>query len=141
MEGLTLADLRGDMQDLGVLLGIDTVLMLCSLFGGDNIYIPLGDDEGTEDIEELKMVLGHENYQRIKHRYRGSILYFPKQETLLKDYTSKKVRSEYDGNNRRQLMRKYHLTKNSFYRIIDNDGKNSLEKNQDDGQMSIFDFI
>ena len=139
-EGITADDLQGDMQERAELLGVDRVLELCQLFGGDNLYIPIG-EEVTADIKELQEILGLEAYKGLQMRYCGTVIYFPRQQTVMREYVAKKVREEYDGTNRRRLMRKYNLTKNSFYRILE--GKDGPRKNfkEDENQMTLFDFL
>lgn len=137
---VTVADLRGDMGMLAELLGVEAVIELCSLFGGDNLYIPLG-EEKTEDMEELKLILGDLEYQKLKQRCGGAVIYFPKTETLLKEYITKQVRKAYDGTNRRRLMREYHLTKNTFYRIIQGDQEKNSRIFFDDHQLTLFDYL
>lgn len=141
MQGITSDDLQGDMQELAELLGVDQVLELCQLFGGDNLYIPISGERMNDDIKELQEILGAKNYRELQMRYCGTVIYFPMQQTVLREFVSKKVREEYDGTNRRRLMREYGLTKNSFYRILE--GKDGPRKNfkEDENQMTLFDFL
>lgn len=141
MQGITSDDLQGDMQELAELLGVDQVLELCQLFGGDNLYIPISGECVNDDIKELQEILGAKNYKALQMRYCGTVIYFPMQQTVLREFVAKKVREEYDGTNRRRLMRKYNLTKNSFYRILD--GKDGPKKavKEDENQMTLFDFL
>lgn len=141
MDGVTAADLSGEMGELAELLGVDVVLELCQLFGGDNLYIPIGDEHISDDIKELQEIVGVEKYRELQMRYCGTVLYFPLQQTVLRDYIAQRVRREYDGTNRRRLMRQYNLTKNSFYRIIEGgDGqKHSAKVNAN--QLTLYDYI
>ncbi len=137
MSEVTLADLKGDMYELAVSIGVEQTLELCSLFAGDNIYIPLSGKEINGDILELKEILGQELFERMQMTFGGTTIYFPTKSTVLRGYITKRIREEYDGTNRRRLMREYGLTKNSFYRIIEGTEKETLA---DEQQLSIFDF-
>lgn len=139
-EGITVDDLQGDMQELAELVGVDQVLELCQLYGGDNLYIPIGDDV-TADVKELQEILGSEAYREVQMRYCGTVIYFPRQQTVMREYVAKKVREEYDGTNRRRLMRKYNLTKNSFYRILEGKEGRSKMAHEDENQLTLFDFL
>ncbi len=137
MKGVTLEDLKGDMHDLASAIGVEETLELCSLFAGDNLYIPLAEREESGDIKELKEILGSESYERLQMSFGGTTLYFPTRSTVLREYITKRVQEEYDGTNRRRLMRQYNLTKNSFYRMIEGTEKAVLV---DDKQLTIFDL-
>ena len=132
---VTLDDLKGDMHDLAAAIGVDETLELCSLFAGDNIYIPLTGREENEDTKEMQEILGKETYERMQAAFGGTTIYFPTSSTVLREYIKKQVQKEYDGTNRRRLMRAYNLTKNSFYRMIEN-----AEKETDELQMTLYDF-
>ena len=45
---IELRDLKGDMHDLAATIGVETTFKLCTLFGGDNIYIPRLAEKRTE---------------------------------------------------------------------------------------------
>ena len=66
MSEVTLADLKGDMYELAISIGVEQTLELCSLFAGDNIYIPLSGKEINGDILELKEILGQELFERMQ---------------------------------------------------------------------------
>lgn len=134
---VTLEDLKGDMHDLAAAIGVDETLELCRLFAGDNIYIPLTGREESEDTKEMQEILGMERYRRLQDAFGGTTIYFPTKSTVLRDYITKQVQQEYDGTNRRRLMRQYNLTKNSFYRMIEGTEKAVLV---DDKQLTIFDL-
>lgn len=137
MMKVLLEDLQGDMHDLASVIGVENTLELCSLFAGDNIYIPLNEKEVNGDIKELQEILGAETYEKLQMNFGGTTIYFPTKNTVLREYIGKRVREEYDGTNRRRLMREYGLTKNSFYRIIEGTEKAVLV---DDRQLTIFDL-
>ena len=120
MSEVTLADLKGDMYELAISIGVEQTLELCSLFAGDNIYIPLSGKEINGDILELKEILGQELFEsNADDFWRHTMTDFPTKSTVLRGYITKRIREEYDGTNRRRLMREYGLTKNSFYRIME----------------------
>ena len=137
MTYVLLEDLQGDMHDLASVIGVEYTLELCSLFAGDNIYIPLNEKEVNGDIKELQEILGEDTYEKLQMNFGGTTIYFPTKNTVLREYISKRVREEYDGTNRRRLMREYGLTKNSFYRIIEGTEKAMFV---DDKQLTIFDL-
>lgn len=138
MTDIRLDDLQGEIRQLAELLGIEQALELCQLFGGDNIYIPIDCNEAVgEDIKELAEVLGAEQYEKLWRWYRGTILYFPMEQTVLKQYIARKIHEEYDGTNRRRLMRLYGLSKSRFYQIINS--RKPLKN--DDRQLTIMDFL
>ena len=141
MKGVTLEDLKGDMHDLALVIGVKKTLELCSLFAGDNLYIPLARREEGGDIKELKEILGPEGYERLQLSFGGVTLYFPTTPTVLRQHITRRVQEEYNGCNRRRLMRKYNLTKNSFYRMIEGTEKAGSMEDEDGMQMNIFDFI
>lgn len=140
-EGITVDDLQGDMQELAELVGVDQVLELCQLFGGDNLYIPINGERMSDDVKELQEILGAERYEKLQRRCCGTVIYFPMQQTVMREYVAKMVRSEYDGTNRRRLMRKYNLTKNSFYRILEDEGREKKTSHEDENQLTLFDFL
>ncbi len=135
---IELRDLKGDMHELAAAIGIRATLELCTLFGGDNIYIPRLGREEDGDIKEIREILGEESYQRLIVSFGGATLYFPTKSNVLRGYIARRVREEYNGRNRRELMRKYSLTKTGFYRIMEGAEK---ELPEDDGQMNIYDFL
>lgn len=137
MTKVLLEDLQGDMHDLAAVIGVENTLELCSLFAGDNIYIPLNEKEVNGDIKELQEILGEETYEKLQMNFGGTTIYFPTKNTVLREYIGKRVREEYDGTNRRRLMREYGLTKNSFYRIIEGTEK---AVPVDDRQLTIFEL-
>lgn len=137
MTDIRLEDLRGEMRELAAVIGVEQTLELCSLFAGDNLYIPTDGKELNGDIKELREVLGEEIYSSLQLYFGGGTIYFPTKSTVLKEYIARKIRSEYDGTNRRRLMREYGLTKNSFYRLLE--GMESTEE-KDDTQMTLFDL-
>lgn len=137
MTEVRLEDLRGEMRELAAVIGVEQTLELCSLFAGDNLYIPTDGKELNGDIKELREVLGEEIYSSLQLYFGGGTIYFPTKSTVLKEYIARKIRSEYDGTNRRRLMREYGLTKNSFYRLLE--GMESTEE-KDDTQMTLFDL-
>ncbi len=139
MKGITRADLSGEMGELAELLGVDVVLKLCQLYGGDNLYIPVNGERMSDDMREMQEIIGAVYYEQMQKRYCGNIIYFPLPQTALKEFIASRVRCEYDGTNRRRLMRKYNLTKNSFYRIIENKQKEKLP--EDDKQLTLYDFL
>ena len=139
MDGVTAADLSGEMGELAELLGVDVVLELCQLFGGDNLYIPIRDERMSDDVRELQAILGAERYEKLRKHCCGTIIYFPMQQSVLREYIAQKVRSEYDGTNRRRLMRQYNLTKNSFYRIME--GIQGKKQPEDENQLTLYDFL
>lgn len=132
-----LDDLTGEIRELAEILTIRQALELCRLFGGDNIYIPIYSERMSEDAKELQEILGEKDFERIRKCYSGTAVYFPTMQTALKRYVIRKVREEYNGTNRRYLMRKYKLTKNRFSQIIEN--KKRLKA--DSSQLTIMDFL
>ncbi len=137
MTDIMLEDLQGEIRELAELLSIKQALELCRLFGGDNIYIPIYNERMGEDAKELQEILGEADYRKVQNCYSGTAIYFPTMQTAIKQYTIRKVREEYDGTNRRYLMRKYKLTKNRFSQIIGN--KKPLQA--DERQLTIMDFL
>jgi hypothetical protein len=140
---LGLDDLKGEMRDIAQVIGIEAVVELCGLFGGDNIYIPLDVEEKakkTGDIKEMIEAIGEEKYQLLRFYYGGTNIYFQKKENLLKNYIEKKVKEEYNGDNRRKLMQKYNISKVRFYNII-NGNSGSCRIKSNDNQLTLFDLI
>ena len=139
---IELRDLKGDMHDLAATIGVETTFKLCTLFGGDNIYIPRLGGEEDGDIKEIREILGEYKYQRLIASFGGATLYFPTKNTILREHIARSVKEEYDGSNRRELMRKYGLTKTGFYRIVEGTEKAGPDDTQqDEAQMNIYDFL
>lgn len=137
MKDIRLEDLRGEMRELAAVIGVEQTLELCSLFAGDNLYIPAAGKEMNGDIQELCDILGIETFLKMQMSFAGMTIYFPTMTTVLREYISKKIKKEYDGANRRRLMREYGLTKNSFYRILEDAGS---QVKADENQMTLFDL-
>lgn len=137
MKEVRLEDLRGEMRELAAVIGVEQTLELCSLFAGDNLYIPASGKEINGDIGELKNILGSETFHALQMSFAGMTIYFPTRTTVLREYISKKIKEEYDGTNRRRLMREYGLTKNSFYRLLEGTEQSILA---DKNQLTLFDL-
>lgn len=140
---LVLDDLKGEMKDIAQVIGIEAIVELCELFGGDNIYIPLDAEDKAEkngDIKEMVEAIGAEKYKLLKFYYGGTNIYFQKKENLLKNYIEKKVKEEYNGSNRRKIMQKYNISKVRFYNIINGDSTCKDNKVNRD-QITLLDLI
>ncbi len=74
--------------------------------------------EFPEPQRALAECLGLDAFMKLTYNYGGVHLYIPKHEAVLRVARDKRIRSEYDGYNRRALALKYGISSVQIGRII-----------------------
>lgn len=96
-----------------------------------------------EDLQEQHRpyaeLIGIDNLLRLADYVGGTQIYIPKKEELLKSRKYNLIREEFNGNNIKELARKYDVSESTVYRLVRDEILNSRRK-QLEGQMSILDF-
>ena len=67
---------------------------------------------------ELAEIIGIDAYRKLVMNYRGTNLYIPKWESILKEVRNKEIRKSFTGSNYLELARKYELSEMPIRRII-----------------------
>lgn len=75
-----------------------------------------------EDIPDkmvaLVEIIGMDNFVEITRIYGGDILYIPSYKSLKKQVRNRKIKTEYDGFNSKELSKNYDLSVSQINRII-----------------------
>lgn len=92
-----------------------------------------------EQHRELAEIIGIKNLVALSKRFGGTQIYIPQTEQLLKNVKYKAIMEEFNGDNIRQLARKYEVSERTVYRLIkDKIVTNSVR--QIEGQLDFSDF-
>lgn len=87
-------------------------------------YTEIEKDISINDIPEtysdIAHVIGIKSLLALAGEYGGLSLYLPTKKELLKRYIYRKIKAEYNGENKRFLSRKYNVSESTIYRIIKN---------------------
>lgn len=63
-------------------------------------------------------IIGMDNFVEITRVYGGDILYIPSYKSLKKQVRNRKIKTEYDGLNSKELSKNYDLSVSQINRII-----------------------
>lgn len=74
---------------------------------------------------EMAQTIGLDAYIDLVKHYGGSQLYIPTLKMVLMDEILKRIISEYNGFNKKELIRKYGISEATFYRAIRSRGTKS----------------
>lgn len=94
------------------------------------------EDTRIEDLSELSQaiaeLIGLENLLKLSHFANGTEIYISPPSAILKKARNRKIRSEYNGYNSKELSKKYGISEDHMKTII---------KEYDPKQMNIFDVF
>ncbi len=75
-----------------------------------------------EDIPDnmisMVEIIGMDNFVEITRVYGGDILYIPSYKSLKKQVRNRKIKTEYDGRNSKELSKNYDLSVSQINRIV-----------------------
>ena len=71
-----------------------------------------------EQHRELAEVIGIENLIKLSSYLGGTQIYIPCREHIIKAAKYQAIKREFDGNNIKQLSKKYGVSESTVYRII-----------------------
>lgn len=75
-----------------------------------------------EDIPDnmisMVEIIGMDNFVEITRIYGGDILYIPSYKSLKKQVRNRKIKTEYDGCNSKELSKNYDLSVSQINRIV-----------------------
>lgn len=83
----------------------------------------IGLTELPEACRDIAEIIGVKSYLALVKTYAGESVYLPKPESLFKAVRDKRIRSEFDGGNYRELAQKYNLTVAWVRRIVNGNGR------------------
>lgn len=92
-----------------------------------------------EQHRELAEIIGIENLIALANHFGGTQIYIPQAEKLVKNVKYRAIIEEFDGNNIRQLAKKYDVSESTVYRLVRDKIVTSSVK-QIEGQMDFSDF-
>ena len=71
-----------------------------------------------ETYQPVVSLIGLDNFLKMCNYAMGDELYFPMQESILRNARNRLIIQEYNGNNLSELSRKYGLTRNYIRNIV-----------------------
>ena len=71
-----------------------------------------------EQYRELANVIGIDNLIKLSSYLGGTQIYIPRKEHIVKTVKYQAIKREFDGNNIKQLSKKYGVSESTVYRII-----------------------
>ncbi|MGC5328930.1 Mor transcription activator family protein [Brevibacillus sp. SYSU BS000544] len=90
-------------------------------------------DELPPTTRPIANLIGIESTVKLIRKFGGDMLYLPKEDTLFRSIRDKRIKSEFNGSNYRELAQKYNISV-SWVREI-------LADTPHPGQMNIMDFL
>lgn len=71
-----------------------------------------------ETYQPVVSLIGLDNFLKLCRYAMGDELYFPMQESILRNARNRLIIQEYNGNNLQELSKKYGLTRNHIRNIV-----------------------
>lgn len=84
-----------------------------------------------DKYKDLVNLIGVGNVLTLAQNYGGAMIYIPKYDSIAKDLRNEKIKSEFNGGNYKELMKKYNLSESQI--------RNIIKSETVDGQMLLYD--
>ncbi len=129
---IKIEDIPESLHQMVEIVGIEKFVMICKMYGGATIYIPvynkvvMGDRNRkiVRDYNGKKMVeiVGIEKFVMICKMYGGATIYIPVYNKVVMGDRNRKIVRDYNGKNLDKLRVRYNISKEQLKFILKKEG-------------------